>query len=181
MHRELKILNTASAFHVFALGLFGPFFAVFVNDIGGSATVAGTSYSIYAIAAGVLMYLSSRFEESRERMDILLITGYGLSTIAFTGYIFVDRPIHLFLVQGLLGIATAITSPAFDELYSKNLDAGHEALQWGIWESMYWIVSGTSALLAGIIVDSYGFSPLFALMAALSLLSTLTAAGIIYT
>lgn len=175
MDTELKILNTASAFNVFAVSLFGPFFAVFVKGIGGSAFVAGSAYSVYAIAAGGLMLAASRFEESRERMDLLLVLGYGLATAAFIGYVFVETPLQLAAVQALLGIATAVQSPAFDELYSKNLDAGHEALQWGIWESMYWIVTGSAALVGGFIVEAYGFSMLFTLMAGLSLLATIIA------
>lgn len=180
MDTELKVLNTASAFNVFAVSLFGPFFAVFVKGIGGSAFAAGTAYSVYAIAAGVLMLVASRFEESRERMDLLLVSGYGLSTLAFTGYLFVETPLQLAGVQGLLGVATAIQSPAFDELYSKNLDTGHEALQWGVWESMYWIVTGSAALIGGFIVDVYGFSMLFTVMAGLSLLATAAAGRLMW-
>lgn len=173
MRSELKILNAASAFNVFAVGLFGPFYAVFVDEIGGGAVVAGSSYSIYAIAAGILLFITSRFEDRVDRTDKLIVAGYLLTAVAFFSYTLVEKPVHLFLVQGLVGIATSIKSPAFDELYSQNLDRGKEASEWGVWESMAWIVTGLSALTAGIVVERFGFDTLFILMGTFSVFGTL--------
>lgn len=76
MNTELKILNTASAFSVFAASLFAPFYAVFVKEIGGGAFLAGTSYSIYAIAAGLLILASSKLEEDVVDTQKLVVLGY---------------------------------------------------------------------------------------------------------
>lgn len=173
MRSELKVLNAASAFNIFAIGLFGPFYAVFVDEIGGGAFIAGSSYSIYAIAAGILLFITSRFEDRVDHTDKLIVVGYLLATIAYFSYTLVERPVHLFAVQGLVGIATSIKSPAFDELYSRNLDRGKEASEWGIWESMAWIVTGFSALTAGFVVEQFGFDTLFVLMGTFSMFGTI--------
>lgn len=180
MNAELKILNTASAFSVFAAGLFAPFYAVFIEEIGGGALVAGGSYSVYAIAAGLLILASSRIEDKIVDTEKLVVIGYMLSTVGFFGYLLVENPVQMFAVQAVVGFATAIHSPAFDETYSKNLDEGRYAYEWGVWESMYWITSGVSAIIAGYIIQSYGFSTLFVSMGSMSLFGALVSLTLIY-
>lgn len=180
MNTELKILNSASAFSVFAAGLFSPFYAVFVKEIGGGAFIAGSSYSIYAIAAGLLIFASSKLENKAVDTQKLVIIGYLLSTIGFFGYLFVENTWQLFAVQGVVGLATAVRSPAFDEVYSRNLDEGKYAYEWGIWESMYWIVSGISAIIAGYIIQAYSFETLFITMGTMSLIGTIVSTALLY-
>ena len=180
MNKKLKILNTASAFSVFAFGLFAPFYAVFVGNIGEGALIAGMSYSVYAIGAGILIFVSGRLENEVVNTTKLVALGYFMSTIGFFGYLFVETPIQLFGVQALVGAATAVHSPAFDEIYSENLDEGEYAYEWGIWESMYWIVSGVSAIIAGFIIENFGFSTLFIMMGSLSAVATLVAARLAF-
>lgn len=180
MNTELKILNSASAFSVFAAGLFAPFYAVFIKEIGGGAFIAGSSYSIYAIAAGLLILASSKLENRVVDTQKLVVLGYFLSTIGFFGYTLVEYPWQMFAVQGIVGLATAVRSPAFDEVYSRNLDEGKYAYEWGIWESMYWIVSGISAIIAGYIIQVSSFETLFVIMGVMSLIGTVISAVLIY-
>lgn len=180
MNPELKILNTASAFSVFAAGLFAPFYAVFIKDIGGGAFLAGSSYSVYAIAAGLLILASSKLEDNFFDTKKLVVLGYMMSTIGFFGYMLVENPLQMFAIQAIVGLATAVRSPAFDEVYSRNLDEGKYAYEWGIWESMYWIVSGVSAIVAGYIIQSYGFDTLFMIMGTMSLIGVIVSLNLIY-
>lgn len=179
MNTELKILNSASAFSVFAAGLFAPFYAVFVKEIGGGAFIAGSSYSIYAVAAGLLILASSKLENEMFDTQKLVVLGYLLSTVGFFGYLLVGNPLQLFAVQVVVGLATAVRSPAFDEVYSRNLDEGKYAYEWGIWESMYWIVSGLSAIVAGYVIQNFGFETLFLMMGSMSLIGTIVSTFIL--
>lgn len=178
MNAQLKILNTASAFGVFAAGLFAPFYAVFIKELDGGAFLAGSSYSIYAVAAGLLIFASSKFEDDLVDTQRMVILGHFLSTVGFFGYLLVEDPFQMFAVQAVVGIATAVRSPAFDEVYSKNLDEGSYAYEWGIWESMYWIVSGISAIVAGFVIQKYGFDTLFIAMGSFSAIGTVVSLGL---
>lgn len=168
MRTDLKILNASSALYNFSAGLIGPFYAVFVDEIGGGAVLAGTSFSVYAIAAGILIYLMSRWEDRQDRVDVIVAVGHLFQFLGYTGYLFVARPWHLIVVQALLGLGSAIKSPAFDDLYSRLMHEGRFAREWGVWESMYWIVTGLAAAIAGVIIHRFGFQALFMLMSAVS-------------
>ncbi|MBU2640173.1 MAG: MFS transporter, partial [Nanoarchaeota archaeon] len=102
------------------------------------------------------------------------VFGYCLSCIGYFGYLLIREPWHLFIVQIIFGLGSAVGTPAYDGLYSKHLDKGKFASQWGMWESMAWIVIGVAAASGGFLADRYGFRILFVIMFVISLLGLLT-------
>ncbi len=169
MRKKLKILLLASALLMLAGGLFGPIYAVFVEQIGGDLLTAGGAYAAFAIASGVLIFFISRWEDHVKHKEKLIIAGYALSSIGFLGYLFIKTPIHLFIVQAILGMGEAVSSPAFDGLYSKNLQKGKFASEWGLWESLYYTTIGIAAIIGGFLAQEFGFKVLFVVMFLFSL------------
>ena len=175
MQKELRVLLLANGLILLAGGVFGPIYAVFVENIGGDLLTAGTAYSAFALAAGVLIYFLSKWEDHVKHQEKLVIIGYALNSIGCLGYLLIQRPWHLFVVQVILGLGEAISAPAYDGLYSRHLDKGKFVSEWGLWESMQWIVLAIAAALGGFIADTYGFRHLFVLMFLASFLGMCTA------
>ena len=174
MRYLLKILLLSSFFITLSAGLLGPIYAVFVEEIGGNLLTAGTAAAIFSISSGVLIYLLGRWEDKIKHQENILVIGRILTFVGITGYLFVKSPAHLFIVEIFLGISTAISTPAFDSLYSKNLSKGKFASQWGTWEAMYAIAAGIAAIIGGYIAQEFGFKILFIIMSVLSLISLIT-------
>ena len=170
MRRELKILNAASGLTMFAAGMFGPLYAIFVEEIGGGLITAGTAYGIYAIIGSILIFFISRWEDHIKHKEKLIFFGYLLSCLGFLGYIFIKSVWHLYLVQIIFGIASAIRIPAFVSIYSSKMDKGKYASEWGILESINWFVIGVSAFIGGILAKILGFRSLFMIMLFVSLI-----------
>ncbi len=170
MKRKLHMLLLISALFGLAGGLFGPIYAVFVEEIGGNLLDAGGAYSAFAISAGLLMYLFGKWEDHFKKQEKLIILGYAFSCLGFLGYLFIRNPLDLFLVQILFGISESITFPAYDGLYSKHLDKGRFASEWGVSESLDFIMMGIAALAGGFLATLYGFRLLFTVMFGLSLI-----------
>ena len=170
MRKELKILLTTNALFVLAAGLFGPIYAVFVEEIGGDLLTAGSAYAAFAIAAGVLILIIGRWEDRVKHQEKLVMLGYALSCLGFVGLLFVREPIHLFIVQVMFGIGEAVLAPAYDGLYSKNLDRGKAASEWGFWEGTERIVMAVAAFVGGFLASVYGFRFLFLVMLGFSVI-----------
>ena len=162
MRRILKILILSSFFINLAAGLFGPIYAIFVEEIGGDLLTAGTAYAIFAIASGSLIFMLGKWEDKVKHQEKLLVFGRFLAVIGFIGYLLIKNPTQLFIVQIIFGIESAIITPAFDSLFSKNLNRKKFASQWGTWES-------TAAYIA----KEYGFQTLFTIMLIISIFSFL--------
>ena len=164
MNRVLRILLGAEGFSILAAGMFGPIYAIFVENIGGDILEAGGAYALFCLAAGILMFLMGRWEDRVKHKEKLVIIGYLLGSVGILGYIFISSPLHLFIVQIILGLSEAIGSPAYDSMYSRNLDKGKYASEWGVYESMDYIVTGIAAVFGALIAATFGFQYLFIIM-----------------
>jgi MFS family permease len=170
MQRELKILLLSNALFALAGGMFGPIYAVFVAQIGGDLLTAGSAYAAFSIAAGILIFFISRWEDHVRHQEKLVVAGFALSCLGFFGYLLIQNPIDLFMVQIILGLGQAINTPAFDGLYTKHLDKGKFASEWGLWESSNYIVVAIAAIVGGFLASVFGFRFIFMVMFVVSLI-----------
>lgn len=91
--------------------------------------------------------------------------------LGYFAYLLVDSVHKLYLVQVLIGIGTAIYSPAWDSMYSSHITKKHEGTLWATWEITNQFTAAIGALIGGIVATQWGFSPLFVLMDSLCFVS----------
>ena len=171
-NRATRVLIITNALILLSAAMLGPFYAVFVEKIGGDILEAGTAFGIFAFVAGIATLVSSRFADTVTRDERILSLGYLLVGIGFFAYLFVGSVRELFLVQILIGLGEAIYAPAFDKLFSQHLTIMKMARQWGAWEANYYFMLGLGAVIGGMIINYFGFSVMFIIMGALSLTSS---------
>lgn len=164
MNKVIKTLLVADNLAVFALAMVGPIYAIFVEQIGGNILDASFTYFIFMITSGIVMYLLSLWEDRDEHKEKFIVIGYVLAAIGVLSYIFVSDQVSLLITQMILGLSTAVTLPAIDAVFSKNVNENKRVTEWGTWESSNTIIGAVSVLVGGYIAHIYGFKILFALM-----------------
>ncbi len=179
MKKELNILLLAAAFSTFVNNMLGPIYAIFVEKIEGGILEASYAIAIFSISAGILIYIISKWEDRLKYKEKLLPVGYLLSSVGFFSYMFVSKPVHLYIVEVIFGFAIAVLSPLYDGLYSKNIDKNKYVSEWGAWESMSYIISSLAALAGGFLVSYFGFEALFFTMFTLSLISVFVSLALV--
>ncbi len=135
MQKALKILLLASGLSILAGGLFGPIYAVFVEQIGGDLLTAGTAYSVFAISAGVLIFFISRWEDHVKYKEQFVVVGYALGCFGFLGYLLIQDLLDLFAVQAIFGIATAIGGSLHMTAFIPNIWTRESLSQSGVFGS----------------------------------------------
>ncbi|MBU1445702.1 MFS transporter [Patescibacteria group bacterium] len=173
MKKGIKILLVADGWINLALGMIGPIYAIFVEEIGGDILDASWAYSTYMITAGVVMYMLSKWEDRAKHKEKFVIIGYALISLGCLMYFFVFNQLTLLITQAVLGLSIAILDPAFDAIYSHYVKVKEEASNWGIWEAMSYVVTGFAAIIGGYIANSFGFKTLFIIMFIISLFGTI--------
>lgn len=171
MKRAIKVILLSSFFASLAGGLFGPIYAIFVQGIGGNLIDAGTSYAVFSIVSGILIYVLGKWEDHVKHQEKLVVVARVMLVLGFAGYLIVRSPLQLFIVQAILGISEAVSTPAMDSIYSKNVSRKKSASEWGTWESMYAIVVGVAAIIGGVLAQEFGFKILFLIMFIISICS----------
>lgn len=173
MKKGLKILLLSDAYINLALGMIGPIYAIFVEQIGGDILDASWAYSAYLFTAGVVMYLLSKWEDRYKHKEKLIVAGYALTSVGCLFYIFVFNQITLLATQVTLGLAIAVLDPAFDSTYSHYITKREEASDWGAWEAMSYVVTAIAAIIGGYVANFLGFKILFIAMFIISLLGVI--------
>ncbi len=168
LNRPLRILIATNSLLVFIVGLFAPFYAVFIMKIGGDIAFAGLSWAILSIVSGVLIFLFANWELKVKDQELLIALGYVLRAGVFISYAFMGSIAQLIATQVLWGVAAALGTPAFDSVYADHTVKESSIVQWGEWEGISAIMTGIAALVGGLIIQLFGYSTVFVVMAVIS-------------
>ena len=169
LNKNLRLLIFVNTIIVFTVGLFAPFYAVFVQKIGGGVALAGVSWALFSVVSGIFILMLSKWELRVKKRHVLLALGYIIRAIVFLSYAFMDNIPQLLVTQILWGIAGAVGTPAFDSLYTSNTSKEASIVEWGDWEGISAIATGIAALIGGFLIQMIGFRILFILMSTISL------------
>lgn len=110
------------------------------------------------------MYALSKWEDHVNHLEKLIVISYAILAVATFSYLFIRNPLDLFIVQAFMGVGGAILSPAYGAMYSKSLDKGRFASEWGLWDSMTNMILAVAAITGGVITAFLGFAALFIIM-----------------
>ncbi|MDD3263948.1 MAG: MFS transporter [Candidatus Nanoarchaeia archaeon] len=171
MKKGMMLLLFADIWVTLALGMIGPIYAIFVAEIGGYLVEASWAYFAMTFATGLLMYIFGKIEDKIEDKEKMVTLGFFLSTLGCISYIFVSNFFTLIITQIILGLSQSILIPAHNAIYSKYLEEGKVASEWGDWEAMKHIITAFSAVIGAFIVGVFNFQILFIIMALLSSVS----------
>ena len=160
--------------------MLGPLYAVFAGRIGGDILDITGAWAAYLVVAGILSIVIGRYARDKLKLQHWMMIGYGLNTVGTFGYLFVFTPLSLFIVQIVLGIASALASPTWDALYSNYGSKKRAGINWGLAEGSPQIVVGIAILLGGLIVTYAGFSILFLIMGSIQIVATAVQARLLW-
>jgi len=151
--------------------MFGPIYAIFVEEIGGSLFDASFAAGLFALTAAITTVIAGTYVDNIRENKQVLVLGYVITGLGFLGYTYIDSVLGLFVVEMVLGVGEAVSWPAFDALYSRHLDKHKEGSEWAAYEAMAYLVGFFGAMAGGLIVTLFTFGTLFSLMAALCFIS----------
>lgn len=171
MKSILRILYISSWLSWFAASLFGPIYAIFVQEIGGDLLDAGMAYAVFSIAMGLFTLVMGKLEQRTFDRRKALVWGYALLMGTTLAYLSIQNPYQLFIVQAFMGVGAAINYPAWDALFSRAVEKGKESIEWGTQEGGMQIVAGIAAILGSFVAVTFGFEVLFLAMAFIQSLS----------
>ena len=160
MSFKYKILLVAGLLCNFGENLLGPFYAVFVEKIGGSVLTIGYSHTLYLISSGFLIIVIGKLSDKLNK-EWITILGYFLFMISALGYIFISHPWQLFILQIIASIGTACLASPLTSLMSHYINKKDEGFQWALSGGGEKIVIGLAVLVGTYLVKYFGFVVLF--------------------
>jgi MFS family permease len=163
MNNSYKFLLAASLLANFGDNLIGPFYAVFVEKIGGSILDMGFTVAVFGICTGALIIGIGKISDKINK-ELMTIFGYGFYALGSLLYLIISRPWQLFALQIIFAIGTACLSAPLTALFAKYIQKGKEGAQWGLEGGGSHIAVGISSFIGTIIINQWGFKILFFIM-----------------
>jgi MFS family permease len=178
MNQIIKVLIVSDLVMVSSYGLIAPIFAVFVvNSVsGGSLAVAGAASAVFLVAKSLFQVpfaiLLDRKKGEKDDFWAMLAGSVAFSLMPLF-YLVIDNAMQLFAVQFFYGLSAAVTVPAWNAIWIRHIDRGHEAFESSMYFALVGVGSALTASLGGVIAEKFGFSPLFLIVSISSLVGSL--------
>jgi MFS family permease len=172
INKPLRILLATDTLVLIAGAMLVPYYALFVEKIGGDILDTGLAAGAYAVAAGFATLAAGRWSDRVKRKEFIVGGAYLMMAACFVAYLFVHSLWALLIVQVLLGLAQATYVPAYDALYGAHVGGTRTAsFRWSFWEASNFFAIAVGALAGATIVHLANFSGLLLTMATLCVLS----------
>ena len=160
----IKLLIATNWIILSAAAMLGPIYALFVEWLGGNLMDASISWAIFWLVAGVVVMISWKYSDQYSNKEYIVSLWYIIMGIGFILYTQVSSIYHIFAIQVVIWLWEAVYSPAFDAIYSLQLDKSHEWEERWAREAMQYFVSSIWAILWWILVTNFWFNILFLAM-----------------
>lgn len=182
--RERNLLLGANLWY-FGEGMLGPLFAVFAQKVGGNVLDITWAWAVFLVVTGVSIIFVGRWSDSaasrrKHAREKILIAGYALNTICTFGYLLVEGPVGLFIVQAGLGLGLALASPTWLALYGDAESKLKSGFKWSLTSGSEKFITAGAILIGGYIVTAFSFELLFILMGFIQVLATIYQARILW-
>jgi hypothetical protein len=168
MNKISKYLLLASFIGTFAEQMITPIYAMFVGKIGGSILDAGIGYAIFSILTGLIIVITGKIKWFGQNLELLVFLGFTVASVGDFCYFFVHDTFGLFLVQATNGLSVGLLNPAWEALYTKDVEDGKEHESWSLWGGMVNISTGIAALVGAVVTTLFSFKAMFVLTAAIN-------------
>lgn len=167
-----------------ALGVIGPFFAIFITEQvrGGDIAAVGFATAAYWVTKSIFQLPIAKFLDKTdgEKDEFwAFFLGYLASSFVPLFYYFASEAWHIYLVQAFFGFAMAWAIPAWYAIFTRHLDRYAIGFEWSLVSVFSLGVAATlSAALGGMLIRGLGFRVVFLLASAVMFLSALAVLSI---
>lgn len=171
MHKNIKLLLLTSILIHSGANLLAPIYAIFIKDIGGDLIDAGIAVGIYAFMKGIFYFVIGRIKEDRFSKRMMMFLGYTIMGIGYAAYLLANKPMDVFIIQGILSLGETIINPSWSAIIATSLKKGKERHIYSHFFGYRSIFEGIAALVGGLFAMKFGFNIVFGIMAAFALTS----------
>ena len=173
MHRNIKLLLSASTLIHSGAALMAPIYAIFLTTLNGTILEAGLAVGIYTLLRGVLYLKFAEIKPDVISHRTMMMTGYALMGVVYFFYPAVSAVWHVYLLQIFLAFSESIITPSWSAAIAIALEEGSERKTYSNFYGYRSLFEGTAAILGGYIAMELGFEVIFFIMAGLALASSI--------
>lgn len=182
MNKIIKILTFSDWLIISGFGLIAPIFAIFITRHieDGTLIVVGIASAIYLMSKSLLQLVVAKYLDriKGEKDDFYwLVVGSFLFSIGPFLYLLCYLSWHIYLVQLIYGIGSALAYPGWCAIFTRHIDKQKQAFEWSLYDTLIGLGTAVAAWLGAVIADRLGFAALFYIVGVMSLIGSVSLIG----
>ena len=158
---NLKVYTVASSLSSFSWGLVGPFYFLYVNELGnGDLQQFGIAFGIMIFMTSLVSLIAGKFSDKLGRKPFLVGTSLAYAVVLYS-YTLISSIVELYILQALFGVIDAIAHTVDTSLLGDITKKSKRGFQIGVIRSIVNMFAGIAVVLGGLIADKTGFKIIF--------------------
>jgi len=157
---NLRIFTLSNSLMALAFGLFGSFYLIFINKIGGSIENFGMAVGLVMFFSAITSFIAGKYSDKIGRKPFLIISGYS-SVIIILLYTLINSLWQLYLLQIFNGIISAIFEISEHAFLGDITSRSKRGYSLGRYFLIVGIVEAVAVFIGGILVGKFGFKIIF--------------------
>ena len=175
--KNFNIFTFSNSLMALAVGLFGPFYYLFINDMGGSIENFGIAAGLLVLSGALFSLFAGKFSDKIGRKPFLIIGGFVSAIIVFF-YTIIDATWQLYLLQIFSGIIIAGFETAEGAYLGDLTDHNKRGEEVGKYGALIGISEAVAIITGGFLAGRFGFETIFYIVSFICLISTFVMLGL---
>ncbi len=169
--KNLKIFTFSSSLMALAFGLFGPFYLIFINEIGGSIENFGIAVGLVVLSGALVSLFAGKYSDSIGRKPLLIIGGYASAIIVFL-YTMINSVWQLYLLQIFSGIIISVFETSESAYLADITEKERRGADIGKYDAYVGLAEAFAIFTGGFLAGRFGFEIIFYIVSMIFLVST---------
>lgn len=158
---NLIVFTIANSLTNFGWGLIGPFYYLYVSQLGGgSLEQFGIAFGIMYFASALASLIAGKYSDKLGRKPFLISTSLMYAIIIYS-YTLINSTIQLYIVQALIGIIGSVEHTVNTSFLGDITKKSRRGFQIGVFNSLVEMFSGVAIIAGGFLIGAAGFKIIF--------------------
>ncbi len=168
--RNFKIFTFSNSLVAFAFGLFGPFYYIFINEIGGSVESFGIAVGLVVLSTALVSLIAGKYSDRFGRKPFLIIGGYTSAVVVFL-YTVISSIWQLYLLQIFSGLIIALFETSELSFLGDISTEEERGSEMGTYCALVGVAEAFAIFIGGFLADRFGFEIIFYMVAIIFIIS----------
>ncbi len=169
--KNLRIFTFSNSLMALAFGLFGPFYLIFINEIGGSIENFGIAVGLVVLSGAFVSLVAGKYSDTIGRKPLLIIGGYASGVIVFL-YTVIGSVWQLYLLQIFSGIIISIFETSETAYLADITEKQGRGADIGRYDAYVGFAEALAIFAGGFLAGEFGFEFVFYIVSVVFLVST---------
>ena len=169
--RNLRIFTFSSSLMALAFGLFGPFYFIFINKIGGSIENFGIAVGLVVLSGALFSLIAGKYSDKFGRKPFLIMGGYASAIIVFL-YTIISSLWQLYLLQIFSGLVISIFETSESSFLGDITKKQKRGTEIGKYDAFVGIAEAFAIFVGGLLAGRFGFEVIFYIVSIIFIIST---------